>query len=158
MTEHRNIRLALMVVEGFVALTAFAGGLALVIGSLNPSLSIAMSPPPEYLEGSPFDSYLIPGLTLAVVLGGVHLAALVLVKLRNRFAMLMAAAAGYAALIWIFIQMILIPFSFLQAVYFGAGLLELGLVLLLLGVHRIAGPQRLATVHHHTSRSAPARS
>jgi hypothetical protein len=157
MTEYRSIRLALMMVEGFVALTAFAGGLALAIGSLNPSLPTAMSPPPEYLEQSPFDSYLVPGLTLAVVLGGVHLAAFVFVKLRNRLAMLMAAAAGYAALIWIFVQMILIPFSFLQAVYFAAGLLELGLVLLLLGVHRTAGPQRHATAHH-TSRSARARS
>lgn len=157
MTEYRNIRLALLVVEGFVALTAFAGGLALVIGSLNPRLSTMMSPPPEYLEGSPFDSYLVPGLTLAVVLGGVHLAAFTFVKLRHRFATLVAAAAGYAALIWIFVQMILIPFSFLQAVYFGAGLLELGLVLLLLGVHHAVGPQRHTNVHH-VSRSAPAQS
>jgi hypothetical protein len=157
MTEHRNIRLALLVVQSFVAVTAIAGGVALVIGSLYPTLSTALIPPPEYLEGSPFDSYLIPGLTLAVVLGGVHLAAFVFVRLWNRFAMLVAAAAGYAALIWIFVQMIVIPFSFLQTVYFAAGLLELGLVLLLLGVHRPVGPQRQATTHH-TSRSALARS
>lgn len=157
MTEYRSIRLALLVVEGFVALTALAGGLALVIGSLNPSLSTVMSPPPAYLEGSPFDSYLVPGLTLAVVLGGVHLAAFVFVKLRNRFATLVAAAAGYAALIWIFVQMILIPFSYLQAMYFGAGLLELGLVLLLLGVHHAVGLQRHTNVHQ-VNRSAPAQS
>lgn len=157
MTEYRSIRLALLAVEGFVALTALAGGLALAIGSLNPSLSTVMSPPPEYLEGSPFDSYLIPGLTLAVVLGGVHVAAFAFVKFRNRFGMFIAAAAGYAALIWIFVQMILIPFSFLQAVYFGAGLLELGLVLLLLDVHHAVGPRRHTNVPH-LGRNASAQS
>jgi hypothetical protein len=37
-------------------------------------------------------------------------------------------------LIWIFIQMVFIPFSVLQAVYFAAGLAELGLLLLLMGL------------------------
>ena len=51
---------------------------------------------------------------------------------RRRFAP--AAVAGCGILIWIFVQMIIIPFSFLQAAYFGAGLLELVLALLLLDV------------------------
>jgi hypothetical protein len=136
MNAHRGIRLALLIVLGFVTLTALAGGVALMAGALNPDLATMLSPPAEYLEGSPFDSYLVPGLALAVVLGGIHLVAFVLVFRTAPFAAFAAAAAGYAALIWIFVQMIVIPFSFLQAVYFAAGLLELGLVLLALGVHR----------------------
>lgn len=157
MTEHRSIRLALLVVQGFVAVTAIAGGVALLIGSLDPNLSTALIPPREYLEGSPFNSYLVPGLTLALLLGGMHLLAFVLVKQRRPFSMLSAAAAGYAAMIWIFVQMILIPFSFLQAVYFAAGLLELGLVLLMLGVHR-AGEQRPDATARRTNERAEPRS
>ena len=41
---------------------------------------------------------------------------------------------GYACLIWIFVQMIYIPFSFLQALYFTIGLFELGLSLVVLGI------------------------
>ena len=52
--------------------------------------------------------------------------------------LLMGAAAGYAALIWIFVQMTIIPFSVLQAVYFIAGAVELGLVMLLLGLLPLA--------------------
>jgi hypothetical protein len=44
--------------------------------------------------------------------------------------------AGVATLIWIFVQTMLIPFSVQQAVYVDAGLAELGLVLLGLGVLR----------------------
>ena len=40
--------------------------------------------------------------------------------------------------------MVFIPFSVLQAVYFGAGLLEIGLVLLQLGVLRGERSPRLA--------------
>jgi hypothetical protein len=136
MNANRGIRLALLIVLAFVSLTAFAGGVALLLGTLVPTLSIAIIPPLEYLQGSPFDSYLLPGLALAIVLGGIHLVAFVLVIRRHPRALFVAAAAGYAALIWIFVQMVFIPFSFLQALYFAAGLLELGLVLLLLGVHR----------------------
>jgi hypothetical protein len=136
MNAHRSIRIALLVVLAFVTLTAFAGGVALMAGALNPTLATVLSPPTEYLEGSPFDSYLIPGVALAVILGGIHLIAFVLVLRRHPRALFAAAAAGFAALIWIFVQMIVLPFCFLQAVYFAAGLLELGLVLLALGVQR----------------------
>ena len=60
--------------------------------------------------------------------------AFILLRRRRPSALLASAAAGFAALIWIFVQMMLIPFSFLQAVYFIAGAVELGLVMLLLGL------------------------
>lgn len=134
MDTRRATRITLLVVEAFVAVTAVAGGLALMVGALVPGLATAITPPVEYLEGSVFSSYLIPGLTLALVLGGIHAMAFVLLSRRRPSALLVSAAAGYAALIWIFVQMMLIPFSFLQAVYFIAGAVELGLVMLLLGL------------------------
>ncbi|TDN92239.1 hypothetical protein [Microbacterium sp. BK668] len=127
-------RRTLLVVQGFVAATAVAGGIVLVLASVSPAMATVLSPPPEYLEGSPFASYLVPGLALALVLGGIHIAAFVAVLRRVPGNLIVAAAAAFAALIWIFVQMIFIPFSFLQAVYFGAGLLEAGLTMVLLGL------------------------
>lgn len=131
-----GIRTALMIATGFVAVTAVAGGAALVTGSVAPDLATVLSPPAEYLAGSPFDSYLVPGLVLALVLGGVHLIAFLLLARRRPRALLATVVAGYAAVIWIVVQMTIIPFSVLQAIYVAAGLLEIGLVLLALGVLR----------------------
>lgn len=134
MNPQQATRNTLLAVEAFVAVTAFAGGLALMLGALFPDLSTVITPPAEYLEGSPFSSYLVPGLVLALALGGLNAVAFVLLLRRRPSALFAAATAGYAALIWIFVQMMVIPFSFLQAIYFMAGAVELGLVLLLLGL------------------------
>lgn len=124
----------LLAIEGFVALTAVAGGVALILGASIPSLSTVLVPPDAYLEGSPFASYVVPGILLAVVLGGVHAIAFVAVMRGTRYDLFLAAAAGFAALIWIFVQMLFIPFSVLQAIYFVCGLAEVGLVMVLLGL------------------------
>ncbi|MGO4587521.1 hypothetical protein [Paenarthrobacter sp. 2TAF44] len=128
----------LLIVLGFVAVTSIAGGLALALGSWLGPERLGLPPeiqlPAEYLEGSPFSTYLVPGILLAFVVGGLHTAAFVLLLRRNPLAGMATAAAAYGILVWIFVQMSLIPFSALQAVYFGAGLAELGLLLLLLGV------------------------
>lgn len=134
----RLARAGLLVTEAFVALTAIAGGSVLIIGALLPEAATVMSPPEDYLIGTPFESYLVPGLLLAIVVGGLHAAAFVLELTRNAWHLLAATTAGFAVLIWIFVQMVFIPFSFLQAVYFVAGLVELGLVQLALGVTRVS--------------------
>lgn len=125
-------RIVLLVVEGFLAVTAVAGGVALALGPrLGPA---GIIPPPEYLRGSPFESYLVPGLILLLVVGGTQLFAFLLLLRRLDWAVAAAGMAGCGLLIWVFVQMVIIPFSVLQAVYFGGGLLELVLALLLLDV------------------------
>ena len=141
MTAQRFARLGLLITTLVVGLTALAGGAALIAGSVEASLATVLTPPVGYLDGSPFDSYLIPGVILGVVLGGVHLAAFVLVFRRHDRWILAGAIAAFDALIWIFVQMMFIPFSFLQAFYFALGLAEVGLVMLALGV--------LIPVKHH---------
>ena len=153
MNPQQATRNTLLAVEAFVALTAFAGGIALMLGALIPDLSLAITPPAEYLENSPFSSYLVPGLVLALVLGGVHAIAFVLLLRWRPTALFAATAAGYAALIWIFVQMMVIPFSFLQAVYFMAGAVELGLVMLLLGLLPITQPSQLQRPRSRVSAS-----
>jgi hypothetical protein len=141
MTAQRFARLGLLVTTLVVAVTAAAGGAALIVGSLDASLATVLSPPVTYLGGSPFDSYLVPGIVLAAVLGGLHLATFVLVYRRHDRWILAGAIAAFDALIWIFVQMMFIPFSFLQAFYFAIGLAEVGLVMLALGI--------LIPVKHH---------
>ncbi|WP_309073338.1 hypothetical protein [Paenarthrobacter sp.] len=132
------IRVMLLTVQASVAATSIAGGLVMAVGSWPGVDKSALPPglqlPEEYLEGSPFSTYLVPGLLLAIIVGGSHTLAFVLLLRRRGLASVAAATAGYSILVWIFVQMALIPFSALQAVYFGAGLAEVGLLLLLLGV------------------------
>lgn len=130
----RAAHVALLVFTAFVAVTAFLGGVALTLGALVPSLATVLSPPPKYLVGTPFGSYLLPGLVLGIVVGGTHALAFVLVLRRHLWGDLASAVAAFAVLIWIFIQMIYIPFSFLQAVYFVAGVAEAGLVMVRLNL------------------------
>lgn len=139
MNTHPIARVLLLIVQAFVGVTAVAGGVALILGAAVPSLATVLSPPVAYLDGSPFTSYLVPGEILAILLGGVHLAAFWMLLRRHSSALVWAAVAAFDAAIWIFVQMVIIPFSFLQAVYFVAALAEFGLLLLCLGLLRRAG-------------------
>jgi len=53
---------ALLALELFVAFWAFAGGIGMMGGGLDL--------PSEWLEGTPFSDYFIPGLILFIVVGG----------------------------------------------------------------------------------------
>jgi hypothetical protein len=64
MTRRRVVRSALIGADGLVAVTAIGGGLALA-GGLEGSRF-----PIDWLTGTPFASYLEPGLILAVFVGG----------------------------------------------------------------------------------------
>lgn len=130
----RPARIGLLVTQAFVALTALAGGIALILGSLDPALGSVLVPPGAYLSGSPFASYAVPGLLLIVLVGGTHGVAFFSLRARSSWAARFSAAGGFACLIWIFVQMIYIPFSALQALYFAIGLAELGMTLVLLGI------------------------
>jgi len=130
-------RIPLLIVQVLVALSAAVSGVALALGERAGTLgeragSLGIIPPLEWLEGTPFDSYLVPGLVLILVVGGTHALAFVLLLRRTTWALAASAVAGFGMVIWVFVQMVLIPYSFLQAVYFGAGLLEIVLVLLML--------------------------
>src|SRR5690606_40846071 len=60
-------RLALAVLLGFIALNALGGAVYGLAG--------AEGVPLEWLEGSPFDSYVVPSLILLLAVGGTALAA-----------------------------------------------------------------------------------
>ncbi len=93
--NRRGIRIALFVIDLFVASTAIGGGLALVAGLEANRFPLA------WLQGTPFTSYIIPGVLLAVVVGGSAAVAAVLL-LRNPTSGAWAALlAGLILLGWI---------------------------------------------------------
>jgi hypothetical protein len=62
MMKHKRVRFTLFVLEAFVALTSIACGVGLMVG--------AVQFPVAWLAGTPFSDYTMPGLVMAVVVGG----------------------------------------------------------------------------------------
>jgi hypothetical protein len=109
----------------FVGVTAVAGGLGIVLG--EPGAPYV--PTPELLAHTPFDGFLVPGLLLAVAVGGSALVAAFLTARRSRFAPDAVLLAGGALTLWIAVEVALIrELAVLQAVYgvLGGVLLALG--------------------------------
>jgi hypothetical protein len=111
----------------FNAVSAFGGAVLAIVFD-------GAGVPKELLAGTWFSSFLAPGLILGIVVGGTHAAAAFAMLTHRHWASLSAAVAGFAMLIWIFTEVALIGYSWLQSVYFGLGTLELILVLALLGI------------------------
>lgn len=90
--------------------------------------------PQEHLAGTWFPTFLAPGLILGFVLGGTHMVAAYALLTRRHWALLASAVAGFAMLIWIFTEVAIIGYSWLQSLYCGFGAVELILVFALLGI------------------------
>ncbi|RJN31791.1 hypothetical protein [Nesterenkonia natronophila] len=120
--------LMLVIVTMFNAITAIAGGVALLATG-------GLGMPRSMLVNGPFDSFLWPGIILLMVVGGTQVIAAILLLLRREAALLWTAVAGFAMIIWIFVETgIIAAISWLQVVYFTTGICQLSLVLILLGV------------------------
>lgn len=111
----------------FGAVSSFGGAvLAIVFNGAGVPL--------DQLAGTWFSSVLVLGLILGIIVGGTQLVAAFVLLKRRHWGLLAAAVAGFAMLIWIFTELAVLGYSWLQSVYFGLGMLELLLVLALLGI------------------------
>jgi len=122
MLAKRILRTVLVVLDGFLALTAVAGGIGLLTGANAPAL--------EFLQGSPFSSYTIPGLALLVIVGGCALAATIWMWRRHPFGAPASGLAGVVIIGFEIVEVLVIgsPAGIarnLQVVYFTLGLLIL---------------------------------
>ncbi len=100
--SQNQIRHLLGVLLAFVALNAFAGGYYAMSG--------AKDVPREWLQGSPFKDYFIPGLFLFVVVGGSFLFAAIAVFARFRRARLAAFCAAIIVMAWLTVQVTIIGY------------------------------------------------
>jgi len=91
-----------------IGLLAFVGINALVAayGFIGDPDGSSVGIPQEWLEDSPFEDYLIPGIVLAAM-GVLSLAAAFLQLRRHQYAWLVAGAAGVGFVIWIIVQSIM---------------------------------------------------
>lgn len=116
----KTLYIILIVLTIFLALTTIAGGLALMANIISMPVSL--------LQGSVFGSYTIPGLALAVLVGGGAVFAAVLLLRRSRFGLLFATTAGVMIMFFEFVEMLVIgsPAGIartLQVFYFSLGTL-----------------------------------
>ncbi len=115
---------ALIVLEVLVAVGAVFGGVGLIADN-------AIGMLPEWLDGTPFASWTLPGVLLLLVVA-LPMAGAAFAEIRHLpWAFVMSVVAGAAQLGWIVAQWLIMQrFFFLQPVMFaaGAGVLALALV------------------------------
>jgi hypothetical protein len=111
---HGPTRIGLAILDGFLGVTAVLGGLALATNTYTP--------PIDALSGSPFTSYLIPGLALLVLVGGSAALAATLLARRLASGVAMSGAAGVIILVFEAVELVVIGFTGLLAFYVVLGL------------------------------------
>jgi hypothetical protein len=119
-----GIRIALLVVDAFIAVTAVVGGLALVAGLEGDRFPLTL------LESTPFSSYVAPGLLLTVVVGGSATIAVAALLRGQDPGALASMVAGAILMGWIIGEMLLLH----QSSWFEAVYLALGLTMAALGL------------------------
>ncbi|GEM_PF-1324465 len=113
---------SLTILQLFIGISALAGGYGIIIDPSGDNLGLE----PEWLKGSVFSSYAIPGWVLFLVIGAGNIAACAGCLKRKRYAGETAIALGVFLMIWILIQVIIIPHNWLQPLYFFFGLMQMG--------------------------------
>jgi hypothetical protein len=112
------------ILELLVGIGAVPAGLGLVMDPSGAGLRFD----PEWLTGSPFSNFLIPGLVLMIVNGFGSLAGSVASFRRWRSAGVVGLALGIFLMLWIVVQVYWIGLiSWLQPTYFFLGLVECAL-------------------------------
>jgi hypothetical protein len=132
-TEHSHPPLnrfakAAVTLDLLLSIGALAGGAALMIGPRGQIIPLAVSA----LQGSPFDTYFVPGMILFGVIGIGPLLAARLVWLRHWWAPLATILVGIILLIWLAVEIAIVGYSDnppLQPVY-----LLLGATITIIGI------------------------
>lgn len=109
-----------MIMEILLSLGALGGGLGLMAGPRGEIIPLQVAA----LEGSPFDTYFVPGLILFAVLGLGPLVAAALAWVRQPVAPLAALVVGVGLLIWLIVEIAIVGYSSnppLQPIYLMLG-------------------------------------
>ena len=119
MVKYRRIILGSL--QMFIGVGAVAAGLGFILEPDGSNLGLSI----EVLAGSPFDSYLVPGILLLVVNGLGNVGSGVFSFTRHRLVGYAAMFFGGALAVWIIVQVIMIGYSsWLQPTYLVLGTVE----------------------------------
>ena len=110
----RKRRWALEVILGILGVQAFYGGVQLIRD--------AFDFPVDWLDPLPFDSWVIPGFLLMLLIGVPSFALLGMYVADNAAADRLTIAFGLGVMAWIVVQVFFVPFNFLQPLVFVLGL------------------------------------
>jgi len=111
-----RVAISAVVLEILLSVGALGGGLVLMIAPRGEIMPLPLAA----LAGSPFDTYLVPGLILFGVLGLGPLIAARLAWARHPLAPTAALVVGVGLLIWVAVEVAIIGYSSeppLQAIY-----------------------------------------
>lgn len=107
-----------------LAVSAFYGGGYLIADPTGATIGLSM----DWLAGSPFPDYLVPGLVLVVGFGLGSLAVILGLLVGHRWTPYAAPGLGFGLLTWIVVQIWVVgTVTVLHIVYGGLGLLLVGL-------------------------------
>lgn len=122
--KYTIVRIALVVLEAFIAITAIVSGVLGLAGGLYIPL--------EWLRGTPFSDYTIPMLILIIVVGGSSLIAAATLFIHREWSVMLSVEAGIMMAGFEVVQVAIMQrFSWLQVFYFVAGMAVLALALYL---------------------------
>ncbi len=111
----------LFILVSFIALTCVFSGLLMIY---NPSDGGILNLPVSMLKETPFKNFKVPGLLLAVIIGGTNLLAVFFSIQRHPYRYNWVMAGGIMISGWIIVQMLLInAIHCLYFIYLGIGIL-----------------------------------
>ena len=116
----RPMRTALLVIQGFLALNAMAGGLLLMLAPDGSLLQL----PRDFMHSTLFADFFWPGAVLFGMLGIGHLVGFVLTVRRSPITAHAALILGAISLIWIGVQVLMTELFWLQGLIASLGLVE----------------------------------
>jgi hypothetical protein len=123
-TMRRSLFIWLGVLQASIGVGAVAGGLGLALDPSGESVGIQL----ELLEGTPFATFLIPGIVLFAVNGLGSFTGAIASFARHRYAGHAAIALGAFLIAWIVVQVYWFAgFHWLHWLYLGLGIVELAL-------------------------------
>jgi len=118
--KSRFIGYSLGILQAFIGVTAAAGGFGLISDPSGTKMAVSL----EWLNGSPFADYFLPGLVLLAVIGVGNVLASVTSFVRNKFAAHLAVALGLFLALYMAVEVLFIGLRNLsQPLYFMLGLI-----------------------------------
>lgn len=120
--QPKNLIISLGIIQLFNGLSGLLGGTMLVSDPSGVSLQMKL----EWLQGTPFENFLIPGIVLLLFVGLGQFVGALTTFFQYRHARLIAVCLGGILSIWILFQVGWIGYkSVLQPLYFILGAMEI---------------------------------